>query len=625
VGGTSLPIAISTMNRRTIWIVLSAILLVLLIVLLWWWFLGRDNSTPTTGNLGTGGSRTPPAGVGQPATNIPTTLTPVSGYQIGATRPIGQSVGSGGGSGVGGVSGGEFGGGGGEIQIDTTPSGVSWLIGGPGFTPKPINQVGSANPSGSPPINLSGNIDQNNNNSGLLIAGGALAAACLAFLIPGPATLGGVGGVSRVSVQDPDTNQRTFLDCLTRVIAKIALQQMTASIVNWINSGFNGKPSFVQNYQQFFTNVADQAAGELIKGSALSFLCTPFQNQIRIALAQSYARRNNAPSCTLTGIVGNLNSFMKGNFSQGGWKGFLAFTTVPTNNPYGAYLYGQGALQNTIANAQADANRKITPGGFLSTEECTGDMNPQTGKKGPPCKITTPGQTIENSLSTALGTSFRQLELAKSFDEIISALIQQLITRTLYGGLSNLSGTEGYNANFLSPEVARAQELAQPLLTELQTAVQIAQQYGYAKQGSIGDIQQAQAQLQNLINCWNSAAAATGLSASQRAQAKANAEATQAQFNTLNARVDALNNQITRANAAIAILETLQSRALSAASEAEVQAIAADYATARSQGAIITQAEVASAQQDRTALQNEMSRLNNETTAGLNQCYAFGQ
>src|SRR4029079_9403900 len=35
----------------------------------------------------------------------------------------------------------------------------------------------------------------------------------------------------------------TFLGCIVNVIAKAALAQITASVVNWINSGFNGSPS----------------------------------------------------------------------------------------------------------------------------------------------------------------------------------------------------------------------------------------------------------------------------------------------------------------------------------------------------------------------------------------------
>src|SRR3989344_1557050 len=81
------------------------------------------------------------------------------------------------------------------------------------------------------------------------------------------------------------------------------------------------KPSF----NKFFNNVGDQAAGEFIRGTGLAFLCSPFQMQIRIAVAQSYARRG-AASCTLTGVIKNINSFMNGNFSQGGWGGLLQFT-----------------------------------------------------------------------------------------------------------------------------------------------------------------------------------------------------------------------------------------------------------------------------------------------------------
>jgi hypothetical protein len=87
-----------------------------------------------------------------------------------------------------------------------------------------------------------------------------------------------------------------YLDCLVKSIAQAAVDQITRSVVNWINSGFNGQPSFVQNFNQYFANVADQAAGEFIKGSALSFLCSPFASQIKIAIAQSYANRNTAPA-----------------------------------------------------------------------------------------------------------------------------------------------------------------------------------------------------------------------------------------------------------------------------------------------------------------------------------------
>src|SRR6185369_9942155 len=103
----------------------------------------------------------------------------------------------------------------------------------------------------------------------------------------------------------------------------------------------NGQPSFVQNFNQYFANVADQAAGEFIKGSSLSFLCSPFAPQIKIAIAQRYANRNHAATCSLTKVTNNINGFLRGAWGAGGWGGLLQLTTVPTNNPYGALAYAQ--------------------------------------------------------------------------------------------------------------------------------------------------------------------------------------------------------------------------------------------------------------------------------------------
>ena len=104
---------------------------------------------------------------------------------------------------------------------------------------------------------------------------------------------------------------KTITDCLVRTLGRLAVQHITQSTVNWINSGFEGKPAFVQDFNQFFTDVADEAAGEFIQGSGLSFLCSPFQLKVRIAIAQSYARRNYSPaSCTLSQVTDNVKGFI---------------------------------------------------------------------------------------------------------------------------------------------------------------------------------------------------------------------------------------------------------------------------------------------------------------------------
>ena len=518
-------------------------------------------------------------------------------------------------------------------------------IGGGGsittFVPRTADQLNQSGTGGTVSVLPGGMTQEGQRQSGNLGLGlgilGATAGACLASQVFG--VLGGTGqsalegaaalGVGFVLVYDINSNRKLsqnqfkdLQDCLTRTIAKAALQQMTASIVNWINSGYQGKPSFVTNYERFFTNVADQAASEFIRGSALSFMCSPFQLQVRIAVAQSYARRS-APSCTLSGVIRNINGFMNGDFSQGGWQGLLSFTTMPTNNPYGAYFYAQAGLQTAQQNAVNKANRNLSPGGFIAV---TKEKNCRLVNGSRVCdrEISTPGKIVESSLETTLQTSFHQLELANYFDEIISAMIQQLMTRSLTQGLSTLGsgGSGGYQGDYLTPEQQQAQAEGQALLTRMQGSVVLAQQFGAAAQGSIADLSHAQGQLQQLVNCWETASS-TATSMARQLQAAQNAAAAFAEQNSLNSEIDGQNAQIVRANSAIAKLQDLQTRVLYIASMTDVESVAREYAATQARGEIMSQTDVTQTLQDRAALQSRMAALNQQTAAELQRCNAF--
>lgn len=582
------------------------------VALLWWWFLMRGPVTPAdTGSFGASDNRPVPVTPLPPNnTNQGTPIPPPGGTLIGGTQ---ESL-PGGGSG-------------GLSLADTGSSqapGVSWLGGGNIFEPTPINSVDSGTVSGSI-SNFGGGAVGGPGGSGgsglegALVGAGIGLGVCTAGLLTG-ATAGALSSIPLAAlfvtvnapaqnITDADSIQQRFLDCITRGIARVALEQITSSIVNWINSGFEGEPSFVTNYEQFFTNVADRAAGEFIRGSALSFLCSPFQPQVRIAIAQSYARRGaSAPSCSLSQVTNNIEGFIRGNFSQGGWPAFISLTTTPTNNPYGAYMYGQTKLNEYVSYAVEQGRLDITIGqGFLSQQKCDTDAQ---GRK-TNCRILTPGSTIgESIVDPALKQTYESLNMADNFDEIVSALISQLITRTAYGGLSNLSANSGYQSNFLSSTGVQAQQEAQTLLTALQGAVSTAQQYGYAKQGSITDLQNTQQQLQNLANCHIGRG-----DEDEEEQALAKIAA-------LEARVTALNSDITRANSAIAALQQLQTRVFSVTTPAQTQEIQADFTAAQANGTLVTQTNVTQAQQDRSALQAEMAALNQQTAAQVDQCYA---
>jgi len=165
-------------------------------------------------------------------------------------------------------------------------------------------------------------------------------------------------------------------------VAKIMVQQITASTVQWINSGFQGSPAFLTNPAGFFANVGDQITGDLISSQGpLSKLCSPFNIDVRLNLALNQAGYGNAYTCTLSTVINNIgkstingasiNGFMNGDFKQGGWPAFISLSQ-PNNNASAVYLQAQGDLQNRIGSKQNQYQQQLTQGhGFLSWQSCT--------------------------------------------------------------------------------------------------------------------------------------------------------------------------------------------------------------------------------------------------------------
>ena len=242
-------------------------------------------------------------------------------------------------------------------------------------------------------------------------------------------------------------------DSIALTIAKSTISRLVNSTVKWINNGFDGNPAYVNNPKQYFTDIADGEAGEFIRGSELGLLCSPFQANIRLSLMQEYYEP--LPyQCTLSEVTSNIEGFFD-DFSQGGWDAWFSMTQNPTNNPYGAYLKARIDMDSRIANAIGLKNQQLDRGrGFLSFEKCPSgsfegtdeELNKGCFKTGTwekvDATVVTPGSVIETQLSTVLGTGIRQLELADEFDEIVGALVTQLLQKVLGGGgLASGAGT----------------------------------------------------------------------------------------------------------------------------------------------------------------------------------------
>ncbi len=278
-----------------------------------------------------------------------------------------------------------------------------------------------------------------------------------------PTSLGGVV-VNAIKKRIPCVSG--FNDKCAWFFAKQAAQQISKSLVNWSRNGFRGNPTFVTDPDKFFGELADNVAGDFISGSELSFLCSPFQNKVRRALqinfelvkSSGYLSRS---QCTFTEVVGNVEKFIEGDFSQGGWDGWFKLTQNRSNNPYGALLDAQSELDNRISGVVTVQNKKLDWGkGFLSWSDCavryadtpgiaaqydpiTGITIPAVAGKLGGCKkegpIKTPGTIIETQLNETLGTGQRSFEIADEMDEVLGVAISGLIGK-LFDSTSIFSG-----------------------------------------------------------------------------------------------------------------------------------------------------------------------------------------
>lgn len=257
-----------------------------------------------------------------------------------------------------------------------------------------------------------------------------------------------------LEVPTSDTGQRVkdqIFDCIAWVAANVVLEEITDATLTWINSGFDGNPAYVEDFGGFLKGTADEAAGAFIDSTDLAFLCSPFQLEIKLALLTQQQGFRNVSRCTLTDVVENTEDFLAGDFSQGGWQGWFELTQKPQNNPYGAYLLASDELNQRIASAVGEKKTKFEIGrGFLGkeVEECSlvsTDPNfvgpPESVPPdfvGPPppgteikcqSRTVTPGSTIQDALGDTLQIGTRRLEVADEINEILTALLNQLLVQ----------------------------------------------------------------------------------------------------------------------------------------------------------------------------------------------------
>jgi hypothetical protein len=229
------------------------------------------------------------------------------------------------------------------------------------------------------------------------------------------------------------------MDSIGFCLVNTIITYIGQATVQWIKSGFKGNPVFIDDPAKFFTDVADIEAGNFLGDLTGGYLCGPLRAPVRLRLANDYNQRNAAfnrrAKCTFSGTSANLERFISGDgFS---WQDWMSYTQNPYNNKYGATVYGQLELDNRIAGALGVQSKLADWGkGFLSFTD------PETKK------VYTPGSMIEDQLNKQLDNPRQRLLIADEFDEVVTALVNELIKVALNELTNKSSGSSDTGSNY---------------------------------------------------------------------------------------------------------------------------------------------------------------------------------
>jgi len=232
-------------------------------------------------------------------------------------------------------------------------------------------------------------------------------------------------------------------DGIAYCIVNTVIDYIVNSTIQWANSGFKGNPAFIRNPQQFFKGLADQTAAQFIREVAYNETgiddCKPFRVVIATGLAGSYSNLTNGKSiqsCSLSQM--QQTAMQSGKYSITTPTDWIALTK-PQNNKYYSYINAgeemskRVAVKNNTARLDLSINR-----GFLSYKKCKDESKPES--KTNPCDTLTPGSMIADSLSTTLNIPKNRLVSAQKFDQMVDAIVNNLIKIALSKTLESVTG-----------------------------------------------------------------------------------------------------------------------------------------------------------------------------------------
>ncbi len=259
-----------------------------------------------------------------------------------------------------------------------------------------------------------------------------------------------------------------ILDQIAFILAKEALQSVIDEVIDFSGSGYDGAPAFVTNIRSHMLALGDLVADDFINQFlSEGMIDSPFRNTISSSLRGEYYRSTgpnayfNVNRYTLDQFSDDPEAFLRGDFGRGGIEAWIQTWRNPQNNPFGAYERANSELSRRIISAQTDRSSELDRNsGFLNycedppadasegeeTAETEGEATslqaPATGG-GPKCQTKTLGSTLNAALEKSIGAPIDQYVEADELNEVMTALVQALVTSVFEEGITGLAEGEG--------------------------------------------------------------------------------------------------------------------------------------------------------------------------------------
>lgn len=268
-------------------------------------------------------------------------------------------------------------------------------------------------------------------------------------------------GISSGELQSINLKE-TVLDPIAWNIAKQLQQQMTGDLLKWLGGelpGQEGEVPFVQNYSEFYADLLDEVAGDVIFGGDLTGMCSEEKNfQARQKAYESYTKSRSNQSI-FSCPTENASGTQKDNMVTKIFKG----TVSCDGNAVCAGYKAENHLAVRQANAVANENRVLDYSRGMKPQRVCKETEDTDGRPRQVCEIVNPPFLAADNASFQL-TQVPSLQLLQmdEFNEIVSSFMTRLTSEAVTGisslangidftGVLGLSGNPDYTNLLFGP------------------------------------------------------------------------------------------------------------------------------------------------------------------------------